>query len=128
MKRFLFFALLLPILTHAQNVNGKWTGTLDQSKSAALIPGYEQYWNNGLWKKGEVTHLLELTFQQDGDKLKGDYFVITKQEPDLVARFSIKGSFDRAKQTLYYRTVVKLHETTVGNTGFCYNEGHLALL
>jgi hypothetical protein len=38
-------------LSFAQDLNGLWTGYLDQSAAASKIKGYKVYWDKGFWKK-----------------------------------------------------------------------------
>ncbi len=109
----------------AQDISGKWTGFLDQTADASANPGYDIYWKNGIWKKGEVTHHLELDLKQAGDQIQGEYFCATYLHRDHNGRFRLSGNFTH--DTLHYKTPQKIAENGVKkyNAGFCFNKAQL---
>lgn len=128
-KHFLFYILccLFPLLTQAQvELAGRWEGYLDQSKGASQMDGYKEYWERGLWDKGEKTHDLELTFKYDKRKRSytGEYYINEAINKSHFARFAIKAS--TYKTTVRYHTTSKVFETkNTLNLGFCYSKATL---
>lgn len=110
----------------AQDISGIWEGYLDQSEAAAKIAGYQNYWTEGLWKKGEKTHNLKLTFEYNNKKkgYQGEYYINNKMRPEHYAKFLIKASVNNNKVT--YNTLEKLFETKNSmNTSYCYSTANL---
>ena len=110
----------------AQDISGIWEGYLDQSEAAAKIAGYQNYWTTGLWKKGEKTHNLKLTFEYNKKKkgYQGEYYINNKMRPEHYAKFLIKASVNNKKVT--YNTLEKLFETKNSmNTSYCYSTANL---
>jgi len=86
-----FFALCLASL-QAQNpdFSGHWEGFVDQSKAASRREGYNSYWADGLWKKGEPTAKLWIDLYPDGEnKYKGVYKIGFWGDTSLNASYQI---------------------------------------
>lgn len=121
----LFVVFYIPTFwVGGQDLTGKWVGYLDQSVAADTIKGYEAYWEEGIWKKGEFTHDLNLTLFQEGIIVKGVYHISTKGDTDHFGKFMIDGSFGGT--ALHYMTILLIEQTknALGVT-FCFNSAEL---
>lgn len=123
--RWIFFLLLFALSDwlSAQNIGGTWTGILDQSESASRIPGYQIFWDEGIWKKGEVTHTITLHLRQSDKLIDGEYHIQYFLHPQYQGKFSIIG--DVQKQELHFRTTVKLEDISPEGARFCFIKGTL---
>ena len=111
---------------HSQDLTGAWEGYLDQSKEAAKIDGYKDYWKKQFWKKGEKTHVLKLTFKYNEKKniYTGEYYIIETVHAAHYAKFAIKATFSNNKAS--YNTTTKIFETqNTLNTSFCHSKATL---
>lgn len=120
------FLYLFCFSMNAQEISGIWEGYLDQSEAASKIAGYKGYWESGLWKKGEKTHSLRLTFEYNKKKkgYQGEYYINNKIRPEHYAKFLIKANVANNKVT--YNTLEKLFETKNSlNTSYCYSTANL---
>ncbi len=123
--RFLPFLLLLsPTLLAQIDLSGRWEGVLDQTQDAQTMPGYQQYWENGVWEKGQPTHNVVYTLQQTaGGQISGTYQIITRTDPEHYGIFTLSGRF--AANCLTYRTDRRTKQTKPLIGGFCFNEAGL---
>ena len=125
---FILSILLLGLINlSAQDINGQWEGYLDQSAAASKMSGYQDYWKKGLWKKGDKTHNLKMTFKYNEKKkaYTGEYYINEKVNPAHYARFAIRATIS-SKNKVRYTTTSKVFETkNTLNVGFCYNSATL---
>jgi hypothetical protein len=113
-------------LSFAQDLNGLWTGYLDQSAAASKIKGYKVYWDKGFWKKGEKTHKLQLTFEYDEKKkyFLGSYLITETVNQAHYARFDLRATFNN-NQAKYTTTHKDFETQNTLNTSFCHSTATL---
>lgn len=120
------FLLSIQLMT-AQDVGGdSWKGYLDQSAAAAKMSGYKDYWEKGVWKKGQKSHDLKLTFKYNKKKKRytGEYYINETVNKAHYARFALEATV--SNQKVRYKTTTKTFETQNQlNLGFCFNSATL---
>lgn len=118
--------MLFSLTTFAQDLTGVWKGYLDQSEAASKIKGYKAYWDKGLWKKGEKTHKLELSFEYNAkkDNYTGSYLINETVNKAHYARFDLRATF-KNKQAKYTTTNKDFETQNTLNTSFCYSSATL---
>jgi hypothetical protein len=109
----------------AQDISGKWTGFLDQTKAAIGEEGYSDLWKKGLWKEGVPTCYLELDIEQKGTAIEGTNFCTVYLKGDYNASFKLIGKFENNQ--LKYTTTEKTAENILEgySHGFCFNKVEL---
>ncbi len=108
---------------NGQNVHGTWEGYLDQTEEALKRGNYENFWEMGLWKKGEKTHKLRLTFVQTDRTFTGEYRIASAGDTTHYARFKIMGGVENNK--LIYATSERIYEAKRPRVVFCFNKAKL---
>lgn len=108
----------------SNDLSGKWIGILDQNPEASKRKDYSAYYKDGTFIIGTSTHILELSFEQNGSDINGIYHIKLSTDTTNFGKFKISGNY--YNNFLYYKTTSLIE--SFGKTSFCYNESTLEYL